>query len=219
MEVVYFGRAASTADAGDLLLLLKPDRTLQVHAPRGLKPRNWQPRIDDISTFVDEGRPVLVAERNSPHEIVRIAFLEVHLAVASEPSDEGGLVLHGSEAEMQRTLAQRPSWIEEGLEVLDVELPIAVGGVDLYARDVLGRLVVVELKRARAGQEAVHQLQRYVTAIRAATGEEVRGIVAAPAMTAPALAELLRSGLEFREVDPATWELADDAQAVQPSLF
>ncbi len=219
MEIVYFGRASSTADAGDHLMLLKPDRSLQVHAPRGLKPRNWQPKIDDLSTFVDDGRAVLVAERSTPHEIVRITFLDVHLAVASQPVDDGGLVLHGSEAEMQRTLAQRPEWIEEGLTVLDVELPVSVGGLDLYARDASGQLVVVELKRARAGQEAVHQLQRYVAAVRNLTGEPVRGIVAAPAITAPALGQLAEAGLEFRALDPLAWELVGDPGSEQPSLF
>ncbi len=71
MEVVYHGRAASTADAGDYLLLLKPDGSLQVHAARGIKPLNWQPRVDDLALELDAGRAVLAATRASPLEIVR----------------------------------------------------------------------------------------------------------------------------------------------------
>lgn len=217
MEVAYHGRAASTADAGDYLLLLKPDGSLQVHAAQGIKPLNWQPRTDDLHVDLDEGRAVLAAERTSPPEIVRVVFLETALAVAMAPRLEGGFVLQGSEAEMQRVLARNPGVIEEGLEVLEVELPVGVGGVDLYARDVDGRLVVVELKRGRAGHEAVHQLERYVQRVREATGAEVRGILAAPEATAPARTRLVELGLEFREVTalPAT----PAAAPAQPGLF
>ena len=217
MEVVYHGRAASTADAGDYLMLLKPDRSLQIHAARGIKPLNWQPRVDALELLGDDGRPVLIAERASPQEIVRVAFLDTAFALATTPRDEGGLVLHGSEAHMQRALAANPEIIEVGLDVLDVELPVGVGGVDLYARDQQGRLVVVELKRGRASHEAVHQLDRYVTHVRNSVGGDVRGILAAPELTAPARTRLQELGLEYREVT-ALPDL-DEATQRQPSLF
>lgn len=217
MEVVYHGRAASTADAGDYLLLLKPDRSLQVHASRGIKPLNWQPRVDAVELHEDAGRAVLTAERASPSELVRVAFLDCSFALALAPRDEGGLLLHGSEAQMRQALAQRPELIEEGLVLLEVELPVGVGGIDLYARDRDGRLVVVELKRGRASHEAVHQLERYVRRVREATGSTVRGILAAPEVTAPARTRLTELGLEYREVT-ALPDVADDGPE-QPSLF
>lgn len=217
MEVLYHGRAASTADAGDYLLILKPDGSLQVHAPRGIKPLNWQPRTDDLSVEMDDGRAVLMAERASPRELVRVTFLETAMAVAFAPREEGGFLLQGSEAEMQRALARDPEVIEEGLELLEVELPVGVGGIDLYARDALGRLVVVELKRGKATHEAVHQLQRYVERVREATGADVvRGILAAPEVTAPARARLHDLGLEFREVRALPEPEGPEAQ---PGLF
>ena len=217
MEVVYVGRAASTADAGDYLLMLKPDRTLQIHAAKGIKPLNWQPQVDSLELLEDDGRVVLVAERARPQEIVRVAFLETAFALALTARDEGGLVLHGSEAEMQRSLAAHPELIEVGLELLDVELPVGVGGVDLYARDQHGRIVVVELKRGRATHEAVHQLERYVNRIRDTVADEVRGILAAPEVTAPARTRLEELGLEFCEVT-ALPDLGDERDA-QPGLF
>lgn len=216
MEVVYHGRAASTADAGDYLLLLKPDRSLQVHASRGIKPLNWQPRIDALDVDLEDGRPVLTAERTTPHELVRVAFLETAFALSLTPRDTGGFVLHGSEAHMQAALARHPELIEEGLEVLDVELPVGVGGIDLYGRDRDGTLVVVELKRGRAGHEAVHQLERYVRQVAEATARSVRGILAAPEVTEPARAQLERHGLEYREVT-ALPDLDDGPE--QPGLF
>ena len=40
----------------------------------------------------------------------------------------------------QEALARTPELIEEGLSLLDRELPTEVGGIDLYARDRSGRL-------------------------------------------------------------------------------
>lgn len=199
-EVTYVGRAASLADAGDYLVLLKPDGSLQVHDARGVKPVNWQPQVDRLDAHVDEGQAVLTAERRMPEEFVRIVFHAPQLVQALELRRDAGFVLSGSEADMQRALASAPELIEDGLTLLDVELPTDVGGIDLFARDAAGALLVVELKRGKATQEAVHQLARYVGRVRELGHDEVRGVLAAPGITKPALLALERAGLEFREV-------------------
>lgn len=199
-EVLYHGRAASVADAGDYVVMLKPDGSLQVHGYRGVKPVNWQPQTDEVWATLEDGQAVLVAERRSPEELVRVVFLEASLVQALELREGSGFVLIGTEAEMQRALARAPELIEPGLTVLDRELPTDVGGIDLFARDARGCLVVVELKRAKATQEAVHQLARYVARVQELTGEPVRGVLAAPTITKPALAALQRAALAFREV-------------------
>ena len=200
LEVLYSGRAASTADAGDFLLMLKPDGSLQIHGQRGVKPVNWQPQPDSLEVSVEDGLAVLLSERRSPHEFVRVAFLEPQLAQVLRLRELTGFVLMGSEAEMQKALARDPSVIEPGLSLVDLEVPTGVGGIDLYARDSEGRLVVVELKRGKATQEAVHQLSRYVQTVTEQVGSPVRGILAAPAISKPALKQLEALGLEFREV-------------------
>lgn len=200
-EVLYSGRAASVAEAGDYLVMVKSDGSVQVQGARGVKPVNWQPQTDELCVAVEEGCAVLLATRRSPEEFVRVAFQQPALAVALELSENSNFVLMGSEAEMQRALARDPSVIEPGLELIDLELPTDVGGIDLLAVDSEGRLVVVELKRGKANHEAVHQLSRYVQSVRAlAGGRGVRGVLAAPAVTAPALNRLGALGLEFREV-------------------
>jgi RecB family endonuclease NucS len=200
-EVLYSGRAASTADAGDFLLLLKSDGSLQIHGHRGVKPVNWQPKSDGLDLLIEDGVAVLVSERRSPPEFVRVAFLEPAVAQALLLREVTGFVLMGSEAEMQQALARHPEIIEPGLTLLDRELPTGVGGIDLYARDAEGRFVVVELKRGKATQEAVHQLSRYVATVSESVGQQVRGILAAPAISKPALLQLERLGLQFREVE------------------
>jgi len=216
-EVHYSGRAASTADAGDYLLMVKGDGSLQLHGHRGVKPVNWQPHTDRLDVFVEDGTAVLFSERRSPPEYVRVAFLQPQVAQVLTMSELTGFVLVGSEAEMQQAFARDPGAIEPGLELLDREVPTGVGGIDLYARDSEGRLVIVELKRGKATQEAVHQLERYVTTVSGQTGQHVRGILAAPGISTPALKQLEALGLEFREVSA----LPDSADAApeQPSLF
>jgi RecB family endonuclease NucS len=215
-EIVYQGRAASVAEAGDFLVLVKCDGSLQVHGAKGIKPINWQPQVDDTQVLIEDGRTVLLSERFNPPELVRVVFLEPALAQALELNEVTGFVLFGSEAEMQKALARNPEAIEDGLTLIDVELPTEVGDIDLYARDTQGRLVVVELKRGKATQEAVYQLMRYVERISEKVGADVRGILAAPAITTPALERLQALKLEIHEVRSLPGEEQIEAQ---PPLF
>ena len=218
MEVTYRGRAASTAEAGAYLLMFKADGSLQIHHPKGVKPMNWQPKTDSVSARVEDGFCVLTASRKSPAETVRVVMLDIQLAQALEIREEAGFVLAGSEAQLQATLARQPDLIEPGLRVLDRELLSGAGNMDLYAQDSQGRYVVVELKRARATQEAAHQLSRYVDAVRALLPgmATVRGVLAAPSVSRPAALTLERLGLEFKEIHalPSAQEAA-----AQPTLF
>ena len=202
-EVVYVGRAASLTEAGDYVVMVKSDGSIQVHGARGVKPINWQPRTDDVRVTRDEDdRLMLLAERFKPNELVQVTFRKVSLAFSLELRDEKMFQLHGSEAQMHEALAQNPDTIEPGLRVLERELLVGVGGIDLYAMDNLGRYVIVEVKRAKATQEAVHQLERYVNAVRLQLpplfSAGVRGMLAAPDISKPARKQLEKLGLEFK---------------------
>src|SRR5690606_35914359 len=122
-EVFYQGRAASVAEAGDYLVMVKSDGSVQVHSHRGVKPVNWQPQTDDLRVVLEDGSAVLLAERFTPAEMLRVGFLVPALAQAIELREGGGFVLIGSESEMQAALASAPEIIEPGLTLVDIELP------------------------------------------------------------------------------------------------
>lgn len=202
-EVVYVGRAASLTESGEYIVMLKPDGSLQVHGARGVKPINWQPKTDNLRVTRDEDdRVMLLAERRSPSELVQITFSEPRLMIALELRDEKVFQLHGSESQMHDALKRNLSNLEPGLTLLEHELPVGVGEIDIYARDALGCMVIIEVKRSKANQEAVHQLERYVAAVRLQSrplfSAGVRGILAAPDISKPARAQLERLGLEFK---------------------
>lgn len=217
-EILYRGRAASVAEAGDVLVMIKADGSVQVHDYRGVKPLNWQPQTDRLTAEITPDGVLLTAERFQPEELVQVVFLQANIAIAAHFAEERNFLLMGSEAEMQQALAKHPEIIEPGLETLDIELPTAVGGIDLLARDTAGNVVVVELKRGKANQEAVHQLNRYVAAVtNVVESDKVRGVLAAPRISKPALNQLGALGLEYREV--TALDTAEPAMSDQISLF
>ncbi len=217
-EVVYVGRAASLTEMGEYVVMVKPDGSIQVHGARGVKPINWQPRTDSIRFTRDEDdRVVLMAERFKPDELVQITFHRTQLAIALELRDEKIFSLHGSELQMHIALKQDLQVLEEGLMLLEHELPVGVGDIDIFAQDAVGNLVVIEVKRSKANQEAVHQLERYVQAVRASLpNKTVRGFLAAPSISKPAHKQLEALGLEFKEFSALPQE---DKALVQTDLF
>lgn len=217
-EVAYAGRAQSTAEAGDYLLVIKLDGCLMIHGAKGVKPRNWQPSTDRLHATLEDGLVVLTGEQRNPPEVVTIRVLSCFAVQAFSLRDDTSFVLTGSEADMQRALRQQPELIEPGLCLIDKELPTGVGSVDLFARDASGALVVIELKRGKATHEAVHQLARYVQHVRAlqSPSMRVRGLLVAPDATGPALAQLAAAELEFKQLTALPQPEPENPQA---SLF
>ena len=104
-----------------------------------------------------------------------------------------------------------PTSSRPGLVVVERERRTDVGPVDLWCRDVDGRLTLVEVKRVRAVAAAVEQVVRYrEQALRDPLCGEVRAIVAAPEFAPQARALATARGVELVLVDmQALLALAD----------
>jgi len=200
--VEYHGRASSNLEPGERIAIIKEDGSVLVHRSRGYEPVNWQPPGCILQVYRGEGYLTIVSVKKSPRETVKIFFDKIFFISVLELRDEGEFSLYASEEDMRRAILTEPSMIEEGFKPIEYEKKVEPGFIDVYGVDKDGRMVVVEIKRRTAGREAVLQLSRYVEALRADLGREVRGILAAPDISREAGKLLVSLGLDFKRVDP-----------------
>jgi len=198
-DAFYKGRAQSTLDKGERLIIIKPDGTLLIHDSRSREPKNWQPPGSIITFSCNNGSLLIKSKRYNPREEIRITCYTLYVVITARLG-RGGLSLEGSEKEMAEIINKNPSLIEEGLRIVKREAKTPYGYVDLLGEDAKGRLVVIELKRGIAQINAVYQLVRYVEYFRSTARREVRGIIAAPKISKNAMLILKRYGLEYKRV-------------------
>jgi len=201
-HVRYTGRAKSTLEPGERILIIKEDGSLLVHRPVGYEPVNWQPpgSIFHVQTKADSIE--VHAVRQKPRESVRVTFDEVFMVSALSLVDSGEFALYASEQNMHRAILLKPSLLEEGFKPISYEKKVEPGFVDVYGVDKNGRLVVVEVKRKTAGKEAVLQLAKYIEAIKGKADRELRGVLVAPNVAKDVQRLLVTLGLEFKALDP-----------------
>jgi RecB family endonuclease NucS len=178
-KVLYSGRAKSTLEPGERILIIKEDGSLLVHRPVGYEPVNWQPSgsVFHVQTKADA---------------VEALSLE----------DAGDFSLYATEKDMHKAILLKPELLEEGFKPISYEKKVEPGFVDVYGVDKEGRLVVVEVKRKTAGKEAVLQLAKYIDAIKGKADRELRGVLVAPSLGKDVQRLLVTLGLEFKALDP-----------------
>jgi RecB family endonuclease NucS len=201
-SVRYVGRAKSTLDPGERLLIIKEDGSLLVHRPVGYEPVNWQPSGSVFHVQPKADAIELYAVRQKPRENVRVTFTEVFMVSVLSLVDSGEFALYASEQDMHKAILLKPSLLEEGFKPISYEKKVEPGFVDVYGVDKQGRLVVVEVKRKTAGKDAVLQLSRYLNAIKGKTDREFRGVLVAPSLGKDVHRLLVTLGLEFKALDP-----------------
>ncbi len=201
-KVLYTGRAKSTLEPGERILVIKEDGSLLVHRPVGYEPVNWQPAGSVFHVQTKADAIEIHAVRQKPRENVRVIFYEVLMVSALSLNDSGEFSLYASEKEMHRAILRKPSLLEEGFTPISYEKKVEPGFVDVYGVDKNGRLVVVEVKRKTAGKEAVLQLAKYIDAIKSKADRELRGVLVAPSLGKDVQRMLVTLGLEFKALDP-----------------
>ncbi|MHC1580378.1 endonuclease NucS [Methanopyrus sp.] len=206
-EAEYRGRAESRAGPALRLAICKPDGTFLLHnALEKREPTNWNPAPSRQSLEVRDDLVVLRSRRLDVKEEVIVYFHRVLLACSlpkeGARSERSVFSLFRSEEDMKRLIWRNPDVIEPGFQPVREEVECRAGIADVVGYDADGRLVVLELKRARAGVDAASQLRRYVEAFREERGEEVRGILVAPSITDGCRRLLEKYGLEWRRLEP-----------------
>ena len=200
--MLYSGRAKSTLEPGERILIIKEDGSLLVHRPVGYEPVNWQPSGSVFHVETKKGVIEIHGVRQKPRENVRVIFDRVIMVSVLSLTDSGEFSLHASEHDMHRAILLNPLLLEEGIKPISYEKKVEPGFVDIYGIDKMGKLVVVEVKRKTAGKEAVLQLARYIDAIKGKARRELRGVLVAPSLGRDVQRLLVTLGLEFKALDP-----------------
>jgi RecB family endonuclease NucS len=201
-HVHYSGRARSTLEPGERLLIIKEDGSLLVHRPTGYEPVNWQPAGSVFHVQLNASELEVHGIRQKPRESVRVAFDRVFMVSAMNLSDSGDFLLHATEDDMHRAILLKPDLLEEGFKPISWEKKVEPGFVDIYGEDKNGKLVIVEVKRKTATKEAALQLAKYIEPIKAKVNREVRAVLAAPSLGKDVQRMLVTLGLEYKELDP-----------------
>ncbi|ACX73469.1 protein of unknown function DUF91 [Methanocaldococcus vulcanius M7] len=202
-SVIYDGRAKSTLNEGDRIIMIKPDGSLLIHKNKKREPVNWQPSGSSISYKIENKQFIIRSIRKKPREVLEIIVYEVYHACAFKCEDYEELNLTGSEGDMVDMIFKNPKLIEEGFKPLSKEYQIPTGIIDILGKDENNNWVILELKRRRADLQSVSQLKRYVEYFKSKYGEKrVRGILVAPSLTTGALNLLKSENLEFKKLTP-----------------
>jgi endonuclease len=201
-QVHYRGRANSTLELGERILIIKADGSLLVHRPVGYEPVNWQPAGGIFHVQIKDNLIEINAIKQKPRENVKVTFNNILMVSALSLNDTGDFLLYASEEDMHKAILLNPSLLEEGFKPISYEKKVEPGFVDVYGIDKDGKLVVVEVKRKTAGREAAFQLARYMDAIREKADRDMRGILVAPDLSKDVHRILNTLGLEFKALDP-----------------
>tara|TARA_Y100000746_G_scaffold50475_2_gene39584 strand:+ start:4838 stop:5497 length:660 start_codon:yes stop_codon:yes gene_type:complete len=173
--VDYEGRLTAHLPEATRLIMVKSDGCVAIHADGGAyKPLNW---MNAPNKLVEEEGVWRVS--NPKGEVLTITLHEIFSDLSHEMGTDPGLQKDGVEAHLQELLADDPSFLVEGLELIKREYPTDLGPVDLLCRTAKGETIAVEIKR-KGEIDGVEQLTRYLDFLnRDPLIKPVRGIFAA----------------------------------------
>ena len=198
----YSGRARSTLEPGERLLIIKEDGSLLVHRPVGYEPVNWQPAGSVFHVQTTQSSLEVHGIRQKPRESVRVTFDAIYMVSAMGLVDSGEFLLHATEDDMHRAILLKPDLFEEGFKPISWEKHVEPGFVDIYGEDQNGKLVIIEVKRRTANKDNALQLAKYIEPIKAKINRELRAVLVAPGLGKDVQHLLATLGLEFKELDP-----------------
>lgn len=204
MSVHYEGRSVSWLGRGERILIIKQDRSVLVHRPRGYEAINWQPPGSHIETWTENDSLIIASSRTSPPEKLKISISKILQLYCLKLKDDATFQIHAREEDMKLAIMEEPSIIEDGFAVIESERRVRDGFIDILGLDRSGRLVVVEIKREKADTTDIDQLLRYSSQIEEEFGSKPRQIIVAPLMTTKATRKARMLGVEFRRLSPRT---------------
>lgn len=107
--------------------------------------------------------------------------VEQEAEIMNEEEEDAFEITFGLERDLQAALRRNINSLENGLVIIDNsrERNTVAGRIDITARDIENRTVIIELKAVDAKPEVIAQTLAYMEAVRAEDNCEVRGIIIA----------------------------------------
>ena len=200
-NIRYSGRAEAYIPDGDRIIIIKADKVLLIHQPENGNPVNYLKAGAIINTEKKENHLLLRAQQ--AQDYLEVEIHRVYDAITRKLEDGQKQIIAGTEKDMSDMIKDNPQLIEPGFKPLSREEHTKYGFIDVFGYDKNNNLVIIECKRYTASLQAVTQLRRYVEKMKELRGiENVRGIIAAPSISANALEMLQRWGFEWKRVKP-----------------
>jgi len=161
-SAVYSGRGDSTLERGTRAILIKSDGSVSIHNDNSNKPLNYMKTASQLVTVNGDGEEVWSFDAR--HELLQITIHRIHGSFEQQlldRSNEPGLKVDGTEAQLQQWLFDHPEALGSGIVTLQREFQTGAGAVDILAVGADGSPIAVEIKRVAAAG-AADQVRRYV---------------------------------------------------------
>jgi RecB family endonuclease NucS len=230
-RVDYDGRINSHIDLGERILIIKNDRSVVVHKPKGVMPINYMKEKSIVEFFVEPFNSIDFPDVDSlfivnifsvkNKESMRVEFFSIKHYTSMPLFDESSIELEGTEKDMSDMIMDNPELISKDFKPLSREEHNKYGFIDVFGYE-NDKLVVVECKKVQAEYNAVMQLDRYVKRLSASKGiptDKIKGVIAAPSISESAYDYLRKLGYEFRTVNPPKRNIKDKNQKGLKSFF
>lgn len=194
-DVQYEGRAASTLETGNYLIIHKPDGTLLIEAATKTTPRNYQ----GPKAVLQRHGHVLVSKRKQ--ETITIIIHKLYDIMYLRNWSEAEIAIVRTEKELvQKLITNWNRYIPGEFTEIITEYPTLLGPIDAVGIDKNGWYHAVEVKRKNVSVPHVSQLLRYVTAIKD-SGRDTIGYIASPQIGQKALEYCESLGFRYIAID------------------
>ena len=200
-RIEYSGRAKSTLDYGERLIIIKSDGAVLVHQNERCEPVNWQPPNTKI-TFEDKNNEFTInTYHGKPLEKMNIIFQDIQMISCYDLIDNSKIQVIGMERDIVDKIMKEPTLIEDGFRITSKEMQTSSGSIDLFGIDSNCIPVIVEVKRNQATPTAVQQLEAYILDFKNKNKDAmVRGILVALHIPEMVKTLLYDKGFEYREL-------------------
>jgi hypothetical protein len=190
-NVLYDGRAYSTLQDGNYLIIRKKDGTLIIHGAELQKELNYQP--PGAQLIIDGSRMISKTKK----ETIIIDFNEVMAQINLDDLSSHRPIIQKTEEQLCKQIENKISTLL-GVNVREIhrEYQTKHGPVDIFIIDEQNCKHILEVKRRKAQISACTQLERYVQAI-----PEAKGWLLSPSISKNALAYLQQHGFVWRQVE------------------